>query len=142
MLYEQTKSYITALDDARLTEYVQVGTDEYEADAVAFAHEEYRRRALDPGVLSAAIASDAARDAARIAAASEPLDGYEKVGTFLKGMVNIFTPWMLLLPHPANVTGEYRRNRARRRPRLAGFASAILLLVLYMEIRKLSGRTP
>lgn len=139
-LSEQTRSYVTALDDKQLTEYVQVGTSAYRGEAVAFAREEYRRRALDPRALSDVIASDAAREAARISAASEPLDAYEKVATFLKGMGNVFTPWMLLLPHPGNVYGEHRKNRTRRRYRLAGFLSVILVLALYVAIRELSGR--
>ncbi|HEY2584841.1 MAG TPA: hypothetical protein VGI81_03630 [Tepidisphaeraceae bacterium] len=142
MLYEQTKSYIGSLSDAQLTEYLQVGTDAYEADAVSFAREEYRRRALDLRILSDAMDAEAARDAARTASASQPLDRYEKVATFLKGMVAVLKPWTLLLPHPANVFGEHRRNRERRRYRLAGFASVIVLIVVYVAVRRMSGRSP
>jgi hypothetical protein len=139
MLYEQTKSHIGQLNDAELAEYIQIGTEAYEPDAVNFAREEYRRRALDPRILSDAVDADTSRDTARVASASQPLETAEKVAAFFKGMVGIFAPWALLLPHPANVFGEHQRNRQRRRYRLAGFALVILLLVLYIAFRKMSG---
>ena len=48
MLHEQTREYISGLDNAALLEYVMTGWRMYEPEAVSFARAELNRRGLQP----------------------------------------------------------------------------------------------
>src|SRR3954464_14202597 len=46
MLHDRTIQHITNLPDEALAEYIASGTEVYQADAIAFAREEFHKRGL------------------------------------------------------------------------------------------------
>src|SRR5690348_3381872 len=100
MLHEQTREFITSLSDEQLEQYVAVGMEAYEPDAVEFARAEFERRRLDPrrfaGAAEQAKAQIAEVKAQDAAIAVMPLDRLGRFNAFIFGIF-VLSPLYVLI---------------------------------------------
>jgi hypothetical protein len=89
MLHEQVKEHISQLSDEDLAEYVEASPNQYEPEALAFAHFELERRNIDStraAVLHAEAKTHVATKAVEASAAEMlPLTVEQKVWSFIGG---------------------------------------------------------
>jgi hypothetical protein len=134
MLLEQTRNYVTGLNDEALIEYLQIGVEMYEPDAVAFARDEYGRRNLDPERMAQIERGVKARLAAQSAEVAElrhrPLGRLGRSLSVIAGfgglpLIPLFLIWLHL-----RGKGEHRKASELWTFALLGFAGMMLLLLL------------
>jgi len=132
MLHEQTREFITSLSDEQLAQYVAVGTEAYEPQAVEFAQEEFARRRLDTqrfvAVQEQAKAQIAEVKAQDAAIATMPLDRLSRFNAFIFGIF-ILSPLYVLIWLRLESAGAHRKAREIWRFGIMGFGAETVFLV-------------
>jgi hypothetical protein len=112
MLTEPARNHILNLSDEGLAEYILSGSEFYQPEAVELAREEFERRQLDPGRIAVIEAATLTRIAARQevtqAAATRPLDFWDKVYVFTSGPLHFH---FLIEWFNHDISGERLRAR-------------------------------
>jgi hypothetical protein len=131
----QVQDHIRGLSDDDLVMYIVTGAEEYEPEAVEFAHEEFHRRDLDPSRV--AILEEVAnrrRDvvvAARAEAAARPLDFSDRFVTFFHGATWLGM-WRVILSSEAfRIAGEDRKSSETWKFGCLGFVATIVAFVIW-----------
>jgi hypothetical protein len=139
MLSEFSKEHIRSLSDPELAEYVAIGEQIYEPEAVTFAQQEFATRKLDErAVLDLQLQVKAQLEqeaAARQIAASAPLDFSGRLLAFIAGLIGIASlPTVFHVWVKMDIRGENQKARDTKRFFAWGFAIDLAVWVTAIVI--------